>query len=136
MTDEERLAREVNRLYWETDMSVADIADRLDISRRALYDAIEPAPAHVPCPECGATLGYRNRTSRERGEAECDACGAEVDVEATAPAGREQERVTPTPVGPPMDLTTMDAGRGLLLGGALLTGVAVGALIGLFGRRS
>jgi hypothetical protein len=135
MTDDERLGREVNRLYWGTDASVADIADRLDISRRALYDAIEPAPAHVPCPECGAQMGYRNRTSRDRGEAVCEACGAEVDVDPGEPAVRSDGR-TPASVGSPMSLGTLDASRGLLLGGAVLTGVVVGALIGFIGRRS
>lgn len=136
MTDDERLAREVNRLYWGTDASVADIADRLDISRRALYDAIEPAPAHLPCPECGAHLGFRNRTSRERGEAVCDACGAEMDVDPGTSPAHEAKGDTPSSVGSPLDLATMDASRALLLGGAVLTGVAVGALIGLLGRRS
>lgn len=133
MTDEEHLARDVNRLYWGTDASVADIADRLDISRRALYDAIEPAPAHMPCPDCGAQLGYRNRTARERGDAECDVCGAEVDVEPATARSPTSGHATGEAEAPP---ETADASRALLLGGAVLTGVAVGALIGLLGRRS
>ncbi|HKJ93069.1 MAG TPA: hypothetical protein VJ957_07865 [Longimicrobiales bacterium] len=135
MTDEERLAREVNRLYWGTDTSVADIADQLDISRRALYDAIETAPAHLLCPECGAALGYRNRTSRARGDAECEVCGAEVDADA-APAPDAGQAKPATPARPPLDPDALDAGRTLLIGGALLTGVAIGALVGLVGRRS
>ena len=38
-------AAEANRLYWETEQSVADIAQQLDISRRALYGAVRPLPA-------------------------------------------------------------------------------------------
>lgn len=136
MTDEERLIREVNRLYWETDASVGDIADRLDISRRALYDAIQPAPAPVPCPECGGPLGYRNRTAREQGDAECGGCGAEVGVARDAVAQEKEGGRMPPAVGSPLDLETMNASRGLLLGGAVLTGVAVGALIGFIGRRT
>lgn len=134
MTDEGHLAREVNRLYWGTDASVADIAGRLDISRRALYDAIEPAPAHLPCPECGARLGYRNRTARGRGDAECDVCGAEVDIEPTMAESHTSGNGT-RETGASLERPA-DSSRALLIGGAVLTGVAVGALIGLIGRRS
>jgi predicted DNA-binding protein YlxM (UPF0122 family) len=29
---------EANRLYWQTETSVAEIADKLNVSRRALYE--------------------------------------------------------------------------------------------------
>lgn len=139
---EDQLVRQVNRLYWSTDASVADIADQLDISRRALYDAIQPAAAEGACPECGGRLGYRNRTARQRREAECPDCGQEQDLEAasastleaapTEPAAKPEER---TGARMPLDAGTMDATRGLWLAGAVLTGAALGAVVGLLGRR-
>ncbi|MDX1674124.1 MAG: hypothetical protein R3314_04900 [Longimicrobiales bacterium] len=133
---DETTARELNRLYWESDLSVSDIADRLDISRRALYDGIEPLPAGRPCPECGTELVFRNRTAAENREAECPECGHETTLEngderssrpmASAPAGEEplRRRSVPAP------------GTGPVLGTAFLTGLVVGALAtSLFHRR-
>jgi hypothetical protein len=127
---------EANRLYWETDTPVADIAERLDISRRALYDAIEPRPAGTACPDCGAPLVLRNRTAAERGEAECPECDATVSLEAARTGGEdnpevERERVSSrvAPVPRPA------AGSGPVLSGALLLGLAVGAAAGYLLRR-
>lgn len=82
---------ELNHLYWETDRSVSDIADHLEISKRALYDGIEPRPAGVSCPECDAPLGYRNRTALENREAECPECAFTLDLEEDEPYGAEPE---------------------------------------------
>jgi uncharacterized Zn finger protein (UPF0148 family) len=79
---DERLAAEVNRLYWETDVSVGEIANRLGLSRRALYDAIRGRPTGSTCPACGAGLVYTNRSRRDAGQATCPDCGLEVDVAA------------------------------------------------------
>ena len=128
-------ARELNRLYWESDLSVSEIADRLDISRRALYDGIEPLPAGRPCPECGEELVFRNRTAAENREAECPECGHETTLEpgdgpsrpmASAPSRKEPLRRRAVPV----------PGSGPVLGTAFLTGLVVGALAtSLFHRR-
>lgn len=137
-------ARKLNRLYWESDASVADIADRLDISRRALYDGIEPRPAGRPCPECGAPLGFRNRTALHDGKAECAECGFTAALEPGGPAtGRASEpaegagtgdREPEGPLGRPRSLPT--AGSGPVLGSAFLTGLILGALaMYLFKRR-
>lgn len=133
MADEET-RKEINRLYWESDESVSEIGDRLDISRRALYEGIEPLPAGAPCPECGAGLGYRNRTSAENREAECAECGREVqlaaDVDGPEPQV-EQERsaasLSPTP--------TVHGAHGPALGFTLLCGIALGAGLGYLVRR-
>jgi hypothetical protein len=127
---------EADRLYWETDTPVSDIAERLDISRRALYDAIQPRPAGSACPECGAGLVLRNRTAAERGEAECPECEAVISLAAGAVSGEdnpvlEQERVAAhaAPVSRPA------AGSGPMLSGALLAGLAAGAVAGYLIRR-
>lgn len=72
---------EANRLYWETDISVAEIAQRLDISRRALYDAIEPIPASGSCSTCGGELEFTNRSTRSHGLATCRQCGMQASTE-------------------------------------------------------
>jgi hypothetical protein len=84
-TTEETQA-EANRLYWESDISVADIAEQLDISRRALYGAVEPLPAGRVCALCGAGLVFENRSARTADQATCPACGGngEIDLNAAA----------------------------------------------------
>lgn len=85
-----------NRLYWESDASVAEIAEKLGLSRRALYDAVHPRPAGAICPECDADLVFRTRTAQMLGEAECLECGLEHEIEtlreATAEAGPAMRR--------------------------------------------
>lgn len=141
---DDQLVRQVNRLYWSTEASVADIADQLDISRRALYDAIQPAEAEGECPECGGQLEYRNRTAKQRREAECPDCGREEDLdaapapaEALDPSAEEPETEQEDHAGArmPLDVGSMDAARGLWLTGAVLAGAALGAVVGLLGRR-
>lgn len=129
-------SKEADRLYWETDVPVADIAQRLEISRRALYDAIEPRPAGAPCPECGAALVFRNRTAAGRGEAECLECDAAVSLEDEAtptgvPPEVEQERVAASAAPVPRP----PAGSGATIGGTLLAGLALGAAAGYLIRR-
>lgn len=154
MADDET-RREINRLYWGSDASVGEIADRLGVSRRALYDNIEPAPADASCPDCGGKLGYRNRTAAEKREASCPDCGherrltadtattvaerpAEDDVGAAGvpedPEIERQERGAVLSPMPPRSLPTM--ANGPVLGGAILAGLAVGAALTLLARRS
>lgn len=86
-------AAEANRLYWDTDLPVGEIASRLDLSRRALYDAIRPVPATGRCARCGTRLEYPNRSSRDQGRATCRRCGSEV----TSPPAAEVEPWTWSP---------------------------------------
>ncbi len=71
-----RTVEEANRLYWDSDVSVADIADRMGWSRRALYDAIEPLPTDAACAVCGTPLVFLNRSARSSATASCIACTA------------------------------------------------------------
>lgn len=73
MSEHER----ANRLYWESDASVNDIADELELSKSMLYQLVEPLAAEVDCPECGGMLVYPNRTALDRGLMQCSDCGAE-----------------------------------------------------------
>lgn len=133
---EQEIRTELNRLYWESEASVADIADSLDISRRALYDGIEPKPAGAPCPECGGALGYRNRTAAENLEAECPECGLEVRLEEgeppLAPPEMEAEKRA-APLSATRRVPQTESGP--VLGLLLLAGLAVGAAVAYILRR-
>jgi hypothetical protein len=109
-------AAEANRLYWETEDSVAEIAERLEISRRALYEAVEPLPTDNVCSTCGGPLLFENRSARTAGESFCAVCAETGATDADEP-------VEPASPGPPADE------RALLVGGAALAGAVVGALL-------
>lgn len=136
---DEQARREINRLYWGSDASVGEIAERLGVSRRVLYDSIEPRPANGACPDCGGTLGFRNRTAAERREAFCPDCGHEGRLEeSAAPAAdpeieRQERGATLAPL-PPRAIPSSVSGPAV--GGAMLVGLAVGAALGYLARRS
>jgi hypothetical protein len=113
------LKADANRMYWETDTSVADIAEQLQLSRRALYDAVEPLPTGNACPACGTPLVFENRSARNAGHEVCPACEAahdEAQLAAAAPAA-----ILP-------DDRAFDGPRAVRVGSAALAGAALGAI--------
>ena len=140
MTADEQGTAEANRLYWDTETSVAEIADQLDLSRRALYGAVRPLPTGVACARCGGELQYENRSARKSGQATCLACGSTEHVD---------EEVVDDSVRPPLAVVAGDPhrdGRGdmrepdlrhraVVLGGASIAGVALGTFAALFATR-
>jgi len=82
---------EANRLYWDTETSVGHIADKLGVSRRALYELLEPLSADEPCAACGGPLVLANRLARAAGEAFCGTCGVQQRL-APAPGHRNPDR--------------------------------------------
>jgi len=94
-------AAEANRLYWETEQPVGDIAAQLDLSRRALYDAIRPIPAEGQCATCGAALEFTKRSSRLHGLATCSSCGAQA-----ASAAQTKRETEPWTWSPPSRTTS------------------------------
>ena len=52
------VARKANGLYWTSGKSVNQIAEKLDLSKGALYGIIAPEPAGLGCPLCGDQVGY------------------------------------------------------------------------------
>lgn len=72
-------AERANELYWGSERSVNDLAEDLNLSKGALYSLITPLPAGLECPECGADMHYANRTARDRGYVNCEACGLEEE---------------------------------------------------------
>ncbi len=74
-----------NELYWGSNQSVNKIAEKLELSKSALYDMISPKPLDLSCPLCGGGVVYANRTASEKGLANCPECqweGPENDANA------------------------------------------------------
>ncbi len=112
-------SRRANVLYWESDSSVNDIADDLDLSKGTLYGLIRPLPADVECPECGAELEYANRTARDKAFVSCSSCGFEEEEELV----RQAAAFTESPGG-----TSAPASRSAMLATAFL-GAAAGIVL-------
>jgi hypothetical protein len=135
---------EANRLYWETDESVASIADRLDVSRRALYDAVQPLSAGTSCVSCGGELAFENRSSRKLGVAICPSCGAEQHLGAVEPVSAAARADTPqlgvvrddVESAHVLDLSDPELRhRAVMLGGAAIAGVAIGTVAAILAMR-
>lgn len=143
MADDQTRA-EINRLYWGSEASVGDIADRLGVSRRVLYDSIDPTPAGEPCPDCGSDLQFRNRTAAERREASCADCGREERLTGGSPSAAADDLGDPeveqmargAHLSPMPTRNVPPTASAPAVGGALLAGLAAGALIGYAVRRS
>ncbi len=124
------LVKRVNRMYWDSNESVNQIAERLDLSKGALYGLIEPAPADGSCPDCGERLSFGNRTSRDRGVAECATCPRVDRPTAAVP--------TRAPFAHAAELAALREPRrwsGRTLAGCLIVGAFAGALIVSLARR-
>ena len=125
--DDSDLVRRANELYWGSDDGVNQIAERLDLSKGALYGRIGPLPAGVGCPLCGTEVEYANRTARDHDEVDCPDCGWEGTGDDAVPldgpgSGQRMAR-----------RASLDNGR-VMLGGALL-GAALGLVLLGFARR-
>jgi hypothetical protein len=127
MSSDPEVTGEANRLYWETDTSVAGIAEQLHLSRRALYDVLRPGAAGVKCAVCGGDMVFENRSARSAGQPVCSVCGARPgsEPEVAAPAEAEPE---------PVVVTAGDPGA-LRLGGVMVMGAIVGAVATLIAVR-
>jgi hypothetical protein len=138
-------AGNANELYWQSNASVAEIAARFDLSRRALYEAIRPLPADAACPACGGGLMFENRLARRTGQGVCDACGERrfLGLPAVAPgndATPRQDRASARndlrAWGEDADDRSADLRhKAVLLGGAAIAGLAIGTVAALWSRR-
>lgn len=141
MQTDERAAAEANRLYWDSETPIAEIADRLDLSRRALYDAVEPVGAGARCDRCGGELQYGNRSARKSGYASCAECGAEemVDPDESGAAGAAPQLEVVAGDRPDSlreDMREPDLRhRAVVLGGAAIAGVALGTVAAWLATR-
>ncbi|MGQ0814792.1 MAG: hypothetical protein ACT4O1_10045 [Gemmatimonadota bacterium] len=128
-------ATEANRLYWQSDESVAEISNRLGISRRALYDTIEPLASGADCPGCGAELYYGNRSAKAAGVARCLVCGKERELDSEV---SHEDVGTIPPYGAGWAAASKHDGmraRAIAIASFALAGALVGALVTAFIRR-
>lgn len=121
------LADRANTLYWDSDASVNDIADDLDLSKGSLYGMIEPRGTGLGCPECGTELEYPNRTARDKGYVTCPACGLEEEEEVIRGLAGEEIALVTTADG--------EAGTRRTLWATALLGAAAGILLARWLRR-
>ena len=85
-----------NELYWGSNQSVNKIAEKLELSKSALYDMIRPKPLDLSCPLCGREVVYANRTACEKGFANCSECEWEGPENEANPFIAEQLVALPT----------------------------------------
>lgn len=121
--------RRANELYWGSDESVNQIAERLDLSKSGLYGMVGPLMSGYGCPVCGTEVEFANRTARDRDELECPACDWEGGESETVALDGDADEGAWLPA-----LPTGGEGRRALLGGVLL-GAAAGLLLFGFTRR-
>lgn len=126
MENKTETAAEVNRLYWDTDASVAEISSQLNVSRRAMYDAIEPFPSGVECASCGAELFYSNRSARAAGIARCLVCGNERGLDPDISAD-DVGVIPPFEAGLPAARPKMQVARDQRV--AMIAGFAIAGLL-------
>jgi hypothetical protein len=127
-------AEEANRMYWETELSVAEIAQRLDTSRRALYEALQPIAAEETCTVCGGAMEYANRSARDAGQGTCYVCA--TSSPQSMPAESESESWTWSPDAQRSATAARNAGdmqhahmqRVRRLAGAALIGAVLGVV--------
>ena len=79
--EDNAMLTEANDLYWRSELSVNQIAERLDLSKGKLYGAIVPQPTGLLCPECATEADYPNRTAKDKGQVLCASCGFEGHVD-------------------------------------------------------
>jgi len=125
-----------NELYWGSGESVNQIAERLSLSKSALYGVIGRLGSGSGCPVCGAEAEFANRTARDRDELECPDCGwygsesetgplEDVGVEDGLGADPAARGGVPSSGAP---LLGDDERRRIILGSALV-GAGIGLLL-------
>lgn len=154
-TGQDLLSQEANRMYWETEASVNQIAEELGLSKGFLYGLLLPLPAGLPCPRCRREMTFPNRTARDRGFVVCPGCGFEEEelavqaywedlpegVEAPSweepsrdrPPGREDREGPKEP--PPVIREGRRLEQGKLLAGTALLGIAAGFALATWLRK-
>jgi hypothetical protein len=152
--DQDALFEEANRLYWESDQSVNQIGEALDLSKGVLYGLIAALPAGLPCPQCAEEMVFPNRTARDKGFLACPECGMEEEDAAvrafweekgedpdamipqdTRALSRRAGNAVQRAVSTGKDRVSQLSPRNRVLAGTALLGVAAGLVLGAYFRR-
>jgi hypothetical protein len=145
----ESLEDKANRLYWHSPDTIEALVNQLSITRNALYSAVSPLPVGTSCPECEEDLVFLNRSQRLSRRAACPACEERFDLdelEADAETGRSAEPDAAAERGERSiaaarterwraELAAVTPGRVLMIGGAALAGLVLGAVAVRAARR-
>jgi len=130
-----------NELYWDSDRSVNQIAEDLDLSKGALYGIIEPQRVGLGCPLCGDEVGWANRTAKDRESLTCNTCdwdGSPDEAggisEPPAPLDVVDDGAEVPATLPPPPMTVANTRMSTIAGGALI-GAAIGLALVLWARR-
>lgn len=91
-TDEDALRERANELYWESDESVNQIAEDMELSKGRLYNLVEPLASGLPCPRCSEEMEYPNRTARDKGFLTCPGCDLEENADDVQSEWKEAAR--------------------------------------------
>lgn len=118
-----------NELYWQSDQSVNQIAEDLDLSKGTLYQAVQALESDVDCPRCWSGLVYPNRTAREKGFLTCPECGFEGHLEEVQ-EGSGSARGSAGAAS-----SAAEEGRRQVVIGAALLGAAAGLALAIWMRR-
>jgi hypothetical protein len=121
---------QANELYWSSELSVNQIAERLELSKGTLYGMVQPLPAGIWCPDCENKGVFPNRTAKERGHVTCSECGWEGEMDLTEAALTLEEADVEVPPA-----ATWDPDRNRILVGGALLGAAAGLALVLWARR-
>ena len=152
--NQDALYEEANRLYWESDQSVNQIGEILDLSKGVLYGLIAALPANLPCPGCREEMVFPHRTARDKGFLACPSCGMEEEEPAVRSYWEEEgepvessdvtdERAFSRRAGDAVQ-GAVQKGRdtisglspsGRVVAGTALLGIAAGIALGTYFRR-
>jgi hypothetical protein len=66
---------EIDRLYWQTEVTVAEAAAALGLPPRSMHQLVTPLPAGVHCYRCGTGLSFTSRSQRDGQRLRCERCG-------------------------------------------------------------
>jgi hypothetical protein len=126
-THDPELKERANALYWDSEDSVNEIAESLDLSKGALYGLVEPLATDEPCPACGASLEFSNRTARDKGLVACPSCEFEEELDLVQADRLESLEDAHPGIAAPDPGTRTAVAAGLI-------GLAIGILLGQWSR--
>ena len=131
-TEDQQLSARATKLYWQSGMSVNQIAEEMDLSKSRLYGLVQPLPAESPCPECQSDVVFPNRTAMQKGFVSCSSCSFKGEADgALTPADIEEPASRNAHV-----LARPGPGAKRVLWGSALLGVAAGLYLAIRQRRS
>lgn len=89
---------ELDDLYWNSDLSIADVAARCGVPATRLHARVTPLDTGLPCYRCAEHVSFSSRSQRQDGRPRCLSCGCSRRDPARARPSR-WPRAVPSLVG-------------------------------------